>query len=79
MPVITLILIAVLNDGTIVSIAYDNVSSSKTPEQWNLKGIFLVSGVLGSVTCGASLLCLWFGELLISAAIRWLARATATC
>jgi H+-transporting ATPase len=37
MPVLMLILITVLNDGTLISVAYDHVVPSHQPEKWNLK------------------------------------------
>lgn len=37
MPVLMLILITVLNDGTLISVAYDHVNPSHHPEKWNLK------------------------------------------
>ena len=49
-----IILIALLNDGAIISLAYDRVQYSKHPEKWNLKYllkyaiIFGVVGVIGS-------------------------------
>ncbi|CAM9400420.1 unnamed protein product, partial [Ectocarpus fasciculatus] len=46
MPSMVLILNTVLNDGAISTIAYDNVKASKTPEQWHLTDIYLISGVM---------------------------------
>jgi H+-transporting ATPase len=36
LPVIALVMITILNDGTIISIAYDNTHASKVPEKWHL-------------------------------------------
>lgn len=62
LPVITLVIITVLNDGTIISIAYDRVTVSQKPEKWQLPIIFATSGILGLVATIASvimvLLCL---------------------
>ncbi len=33
MPVMMLMLITLLNDGTLISIGYDNVTPSQTPEK----------------------------------------------
>ena len=55
-PVIALIFITLLNDGTIISIAYDHVEPSKYPEKWNLPVSYLISGVLGAVAFGGSIL-----------------------
>jgi H+-transporting ATPase len=59
MPVLLLMLITLLNDGTLISIGYDSVKASQWPEKWNLPSLFLTSIVLGSVACGSSLLLLW--------------------
>ncbi|GFR41408.1 hypothetical protein Agub_g2091 [Astrephomene gubernaculifera] len=59
MPVIMLMLITLLNDGTLISIGYDHVKPSHMPEKWNLKALFTISIVLGLVACGSSLLLLW--------------------
>eukprot|EP00121_Abeoforma_whisleri_P000944 Awhi_evm1s839 len=59
MPVIMLMLITVLNDGTLISIGYDNVRPSSRPEKWNLKVLFIISIVLGSIACASSLLLLY--------------------
>jgi H+-transporting ATPase len=59
MPVIALILITVLNDGTIISIAYDNVVPNKKPDDWNLPSIYAISGVLGIIVCFSSLILLY--------------------
>ncbi|CAN0112285.1 unnamed protein product [Heterosigma akashiwo] len=58
MPVLALITITLLNDGTIISIAYDNVQYNVNPEQWNLPVIFCVSTTLGAVACVSSVLLL---------------------
>jgi len=59
MPVLMLMLITLLNDGTLISIGYDNVKASPFPEKWALPVLFIVSCVLGAVACGSSLLLLW--------------------
>jgi len=59
MPVLLLMLITLLNDGTLISIGYDNVKASPYPEKWTLPVLFIVSLVLGVVACGSSLLLLW--------------------
>jgi len=59
MPVLMLMLITLLNDGTLISIGYDKVKPSPYPEKWNLPVLFIVSIVLGVVACGSSLLLLW--------------------
>ncbi|EIE23688.1 plasma-membrane proton-e [Coccomyxa subellipsoidea C-169] len=59
LPVLMLMLITLLNDGTLISIGYDNVVPNPRPDRWNLRVIFTVASVLGSVACLSSLLLLW--------------------
>jgi H+-transporting ATPase len=58
LPVIALVVIVILNDATIISIAYDHVIPSPLPEKWNLPVLFIVAGWIGIVACGSSLLLL---------------------
>jgi H+-transporting ATPase len=46
---VMIVLIAVLNDGAILSIAYDNVHYKKTPEAWNMRLVLGIATVLGIV------------------------------
>ena len=46
LPVMALVLITILNDGTIISIAYDHVVPSPRPEKWNLTEGALLRGHL---------------------------------
>jgi H+-transporting ATPase len=59
MPVLMLMLITLLNDGTLISIGYDTVRPSPRPDKWNLRVLFTVSAALGGVACASSLLMLW--------------------
>ncbi len=60
LPVLMLMLITLLNDGSLITIAYDNVTPSQYPEKWNLGLLFFIGGlVLGGIGCLSSLLCLW--------------------
>jgi hypothetical protein len=61
MPVLMLILITVLNDGTLCTIAYDHVVPSNEPEKWNLPVLWIVSFFLAMVAMASSLLLLWAG------------------
>jgi hypothetical protein len=56
LPLLALIFITLLNDGTIISIAYDHVQPAKHPEVWRLNILYLISGTLGVVALGGSLL-----------------------
>ena len=49
MPVLMLMLITLLNDGTLIAIGYDNVKPLKTPERWNLR---VMEELLYSILCG---------------------------
>ena len=60
-PVIALVLITILNDGTIISIAYDNVKPSSLPEQWNLIRVCITAFILGVVACSSTLALLFLG------------------
>jgi H+-transporting ATPase len=59
MPVIMLMLITLLNDGTLIAIGYDNVQPQSTPTVWNLRVLFTVGTVLAAVACASSLLLLY--------------------
>ena len=54
-----LILITLLNDGTLIAIGYDNVEARRTPEKWNLRILYLISSVLAGVACISSILLLY--------------------
>lgn len=60
MPVLMLILITVLNDGTLIAVGYDNVTARNTPEKWNLPALFAISLVLAAIACVSSLILLYF-------------------
>src|SRR3546814_15491495 len=61
MPVLMLMLITLLNDGTMIAIGYDHVIPSHLPDNWNLPALFSIAGVLAGVALGSSLLLLWCG------------------
>lgn len=58
MPVLMLMLITLLNDGALLSIGYDRVTASPRPCVWNLRLLFVVSGVMAAIACVSSLLLL---------------------
>jgi H+-transporting ATPase len=58
LPVVALVVITILNDGTIISIAYDHVEPSPRPERWNLPILFAVATWLGVVAVASSMLLL---------------------
>jgi hypothetical protein len=49
MPAIVLVILTILNDGTIISIAYDYVVASPKPEKWSLGIVLVVCSVLGGI------------------------------
>merc|ERR1711907_396865 len=61
MPVIALVTITILNDGTIISVAFDNVKSSVEPEKWDLPCLFVISSSIGGTALISSLLLLQWG------------------
>lgn len=44
-----IILLALLNDLPIITIAYDNVRINRWPEKWNIKEVLTVSTIIGSM------------------------------
>jgi H+-transporting ATPase len=57
-----IVMIALLNDGAILSIAYDNVRYSNKPEAWNMRRVLGVSTVLGVIGVVSAFLLFWLGE-----------------
>jgi H+-transporting ATPase len=45
MPVLMLMLITLLNDGTLITIGYDYAVAPKTPPQWNMRFLFSMAFV----------------------------------
>ncbi len=56
------VLLALLNDAPIMSIAYDNVKYSDTPEKWNLKVVLAIATFMGLVGVMFSFGILYIGE-----------------
>lgn len=59
---IMIVLLAILNDGAILSIAYDNVRHSDQPEIWNMRQVLGVATVLGIIGVVASFTLFYLGE-----------------
>ncbi len=59
---VMIVIIALLNDGAILSIAYDNVLYRNQPEAWNMRLVLGVSSVLGVVGVVAAFGLLYLGE-----------------
>jgi H+-transporting ATPase len=59
---IMIVMIALLNDGAILSIAYDNVQYRMKPEAWNMRLVLGVSTVLGVAGVVAAFGLFYLGE-----------------
>ncbi|MEL0636451.1 plasma-membrane proton-efflux P-type ATPase [Marinomonas sp. TI.3.20] len=46
---VMIVMLALLNDGAILSIAYDNVNYNQKPENWNMRLVLGISTVLGVI------------------------------
>eukprot|EP00026_Physarum_polycephalum_P001490 Phypoly_transcript_01492.p1 GENE.Phypoly_transcript_01492~~Phypoly_transcript_01492.p1 ORF type:complete len:1043 (+),score=172.20 Phypoly_transcript_01492:156-3284(+) len=54
-PTIIVVIIAILNDGTILTISKDRVKPSPEPDQWHLPEIFVLAMLIGAYLTGGSL------------------------
>jgi H+-transporting ATPase len=59
---VMIVLLALLNDGAILSIAYDRVHYSDRPESWNMRRVLGLATVLGVAGVVASFLLFYLGE-----------------
>jgi len=59
---VMIVLLALLNDGAILSIAYDRVHYSDQPERWNMSRVLGIATVLGVLGVVASFGLLYLGE-----------------
>jgi H+-transporting ATPase len=59
---VMIVLLALLNDGAILSIAYDRVHYSDTPERWNMREVLGIATILGVVGVVASFGLFYIGE-----------------
>jgi len=59
---IMIVLLALLNDGAILSIAYDRVHYSKSPESWDMPRLLALTTVLGIAGVVASFGIFYLGE-----------------
>jgi H+-transporting ATPase len=62
---VMIVLLALLNDGAILSIAYDRVRASPAPEAWDLRRVIGVAGVLGVLGVVSSFGLFYVAEVLI--------------
>jgi H+-transporting ATPase len=59
---VMIVMLALLNDGAILSIAYDNVHYKDQPEAWNMRMVLGISTVLGVVGVMAAFGLFYLGE-----------------
>ena len=59
---VMIVMLALLNDGAILSIAYDNVQYKDKPEAWNMRLVLAISTVLGVIGVAAAFLLFYLGE-----------------
>ncbi len=59
---VMIVLLALLNDGAILSIAFDNVRYSNEPEAWNMRTVLGIATVLGILGVIASFGLFYLGE-----------------
>jgi H+-transporting ATPase len=61
---VMIVMLALLNDGAILSIAYDNVHYKDKPEAWNMPLVLKISTILGITGVIAAFALFWMGERL---------------
>jgi H+-transporting ATPase len=59
---IMIVMLALLNDGAILSIAYDNVRYKDEPEAWNMRLVLGISTVLGVLGVVSAFVLFYLGE-----------------
>lgn len=59
---VMIVMLALLNDGAILSIAYDNVHYKDQPEAWNMRMVLVISTVLGVIGVVSAFGLFYLGE-----------------
>ncbi|MFH2047579.1 MAG: plasma-membrane proton-efflux P-type ATPase [Pseudomonadota bacterium] len=59
---VMIVMLALLNDGAILSIAYDNVQYKDQPEAWNMRVVLGISTVLGVIGVISAFTLFYLGE-----------------
>ena len=59
---VMIVILALLNDGAILSIAYDNVHYKDKPEAWNMRLVLGISSVLGVIGVASAFGLFYLGE-----------------
>jgi H+-transporting ATPase len=62
---VMIVMLALLNDGAILSIAYDNVHFSDEPEAWNMRRVLGIATVLGTIGPLAAFGLFYLGDRLL--------------
>ncbi len=68
---VMIVILALLNDGAILTIAYDNVNESEKPRSWKMDEVLIISSVLGVIGVISS-----FGLFFLGETVFHLDRAT---
>ena len=61
LPVISLVIITILNDGCMITISHDYVEAEPRPQKWSLMEMSVIASVIGFVACFSSLILVAFG------------------
>jgi len=59
---VMIVLLALLNDIPIMTIAFDKVRYSNNPERWNMRNILLIATILGTIGVVSSFILLYIGK-----------------
>ncbi len=59
---VMIVMLALLNDGAILSIAYDNVQYKDQPDSWDMRMVLGISTVLGVIGVVSAFGLFWLGE-----------------
>jgi H+-transporting ATPase len=57
-----IVFLALLNDGAIMTIAFDNAKIAKEPQKWNMQQVLTLSAVLGAINVVATFLLYYLGQ-----------------
>lgn len=57
-----IVLLAILNDMPIMTIAYDNVRHSAQPERWNMRTVLGIATTLGIIGVASTFILLYIGK-----------------
>ncbi len=69
---VMIVLLALLNDGAILAIAYDHVRGSLCPERWHFKEVLTMAMVLGLLGVGQSFLLFYIADTYLALSLGML-------